>query len=314
MKKSILALFVLVAIFGISIEKSRASAPDYANSIASIDTFLSNPTSGNLKAFCSSSTDVLSSSNEAKNLCESAITGYSTNHRFLGYSYVWIAYDPSLTVDPENKNPPFAEGKQVRAQYNNTWKSFSSYRLIGFLVQEGTGFTTPNQVAENLINNGNLSDPANFLLFLLPEKTLSNFRKTLVSQNTSSTPSYQNHPAPLMIANSTTVAMIESCRAIGNRFDRVKSRCVPCPSNTAVDQTGFFCTKSVPVPAPVNSATEATTSPQITTTPAPKSRKQGITAKSTHADVSDSSVVSIDTPQAPIKKVGWFRRIINWFK
>lgn len=297
MKKILVSLFVFVSVFSVdSFVYAVTPQSDYSQSIIAIDAFLTNPTIENFKTFCTVA-KTLSGFGESKILNDTR-TDYvmkkNTLYENVGYQgsecalalgenkyssrYKWITYSASYLVEFKNPNESDAVRK-FKVDYNNIWKSMSSYKLIGFAYGKDVNISTPDQWVEK-ITSGNeerireYKYALNRSSFITPEKVLAGIRKQLIKT-----------PSSVSVESTNKLSIIPSV--------------IPHAVSTEPIKTTF---KNKGNTVPLKTIKKDTTE-IIQTNP----------IVSSEAIVS-SQTTNIKHPSAPQNKIGWFRRFINWFR
>lgn len=194
--------------------------------VMAIDAFLLNPTIDNLKLFCNKAKTIsgneqekvlndtrtdfvmktittLREQSQIKYLCDLALGERKDNSGgYISSSlFQWVIYNPSYILEFNDNDSDAIRG--IKINYNNYWKSLSSYKLIGFKTYSTSGdITTPNVAMEEKINQtvkveGETSSEKvaqiiatrlrnlerdNTRGYNIPEKILSDFREQIMSR------------------------------------------------------------------------------------------------------------------------------------
>lgn len=179
--------------------------------IVAIDTFLLNPTIDNLRSFCNTAktlpgigekkilndtrtdfimkTVTLYETNQINDICDLAL-GESKSDSDKNRAIQWIVYNPLYVLEFNPNDSDTIRG--IKINFNNDWKSLSSYKLIGFpTYSTSSEITTPNAVmgemisryiktdeetSERQIQRINLEIQMKEFEYIIPEKILSYFR------------------------------------------------------------------------------------------------------------------------------------------
>ncbi|MEK7463032.1 MAG: hypothetical protein AAB621_01550 [Patescibacteria group bacterium] len=179
--------------------------------VVAIDAFLLNPTIDNLRLFCNTAktlpgigekkvlndtrtdfvmkTVSLYETNQINGICNLAL-GESKSDSDKHKAIQWVVYNSSYILE---FNPDDLDAvREIKINYNNSWKSLSSYKLIGFpTYSTSSEITTPNAVMGEMISRYIKTDEetlerqiqkytlkiqmTNFE-YIIPEKILSYFR------------------------------------------------------------------------------------------------------------------------------------------